>query len=101
MSKQLNPNRGYAILKPLEEHEQTYGRIIIPDVGETKSSQATIVRFSPTYNYNLGVEVECLFSVGDVVLYPAMGSQKQTLDGEDFIICAITDLLASITETDE
>lgn len=101
MTKQLKPNRGMAILKPIDESEQRYGQIIIPDIGETKASQAIIVDFSPTYNYNLGKEVPSLFKNGDVVLYPALGAQKIKIDRQDYIICAVSELMASIIEVDE
>lgn len=101
MAKQLKPNRGMAILKPVEETEKTFGAIIIPDIGETKASQAVIVRMEPTYNYNLGKEVPSLFKVGDTVLYPALGSQKLTLDRQEYIICAVSELLSAIEEIDE
>ena len=96
MSKQLKPNRGQAILKPIEETEQTYGNIIIPDMGNTKAAQAVIVSMCPIYNFNMGVEVPSIFNVGDTVLFPSMGSQKVTLDREDYFICGIQDILASI-----
>ena len=30
----LNPKNGYVILKPVEEGEQTIGKIVMPDLGK-------------------------------------------------------------------
>lgn len=98
MSKKLKPNWGQAILKPIEEGEKTYGAIIVPDLENSKLLQGIILDITPIYNFNLGQEVPCLFERGDIVLIPPMGSQKVKLDGEEYIICGITDLPASIIE---
>lgn len=95
-TKRLFPNYGQVILKPLEEGERTYNQIIIPDLENSKLLQGIIVDIAPIYNFNLGQEVPCKFKVGDTVLIPPMGSQKVKMDGEDFIICGIVDLPASI-----
>lgn len=96
--KSLVPNWGQAILKPVEEGEKSYGNIVVPDTGQTKLSQAHIVDIAPIYNFNLGVEVPSKFQIGDLVLIPPMGAQKHTLDREEYYICGVTDLLASIKE---
>ena len=100
MSK-LIPNFGQAILRPLEESEQKHGAIIIPNIGDSKPMQARIESISPTYNFQLGIEVPSKFVEGDLVLYPALGAQKVTVDREDFIICSVQDLLAKIEEEND
>jgi len=101
MSKKLVPNHGQAILKPIEEGEQSYGNIIIPDLGNSKSMQAIVVDIAPIYNFNMGTFAPMKFKIGDVVLFPSMGSQKVTLDREDFYVCSITDIPASIETIEE
>ena len=96
----LNPNKGMCILEPLEESEQKYGNIVIPNAGETKAMQARVVAMKDIYNFNLGVFVTSEFKVGDIVLYPALGATKQIVDRKEYIICGIQDILASI-EIDE
>lgn len=97
-TKRLVPNYGQVILKPLEEGERTYGAIVIPDLENSKLLQGIIVDVAPIYNFNLGQEVPCKFKIGDIALIPPMGSQKVKLDGEEYIICGITDLPAAIIE---
>jgi len=96
MSKQLVPNYGQAILKPIEEGEQFQGNIIIPDIENTRASQAEIIKLAPIYNYNTGTIVPCMFNEGDIVVFPSMGAQKVTLDRVDYFVASISDLLAAI-----
>ena len=70
----------------------------LPNIGETKSMQGRIESMENVYNFNLGVQVQSKFKVGDLVLYPAMGSNKVIVDREEYIICGIMDLLAVIEE---
>lgn len=101
MSKKINPNYGQAVLKPIDESESTFGNIVLPDLGNTKAGKAIIIDIAPIYNFNLGTFVESKFKIGDTVLFPLMGCQKITLDREDFLICSVSDLPASIVEQEE
>jgi chaperonin GroES len=96
MNKKINPNYGQVVLKPLEEGEQNFGGIVIPDMGQETSRMGTIIEISPIYNFNLGTFVESKFKVGDLVMFAPLGGCKVKVDGEDYIIISLTDLLASI-----
>ena len=96
MSKQITPINGYVVLKPVEETEQTFGNIVIPDLGKERPEMRKVVDVSPTYNYHTDKNVESLLHPGDLVLIPKMGSQRIVIDGEDYYICKETDVLAII-----
>jgi chaperonin GroES len=57
MSK-LQPLNGYIVLKPVEEDEQTYGNIVIPDLGKERPELGEVVAVSGTYNYNSDTVVD-------------------------------------------
>ncbi len=57
MSK-LQPLNGYLILRPVEEEEQMYGNIVIPDLGKEKPEMGEVVATSSTYNFNSDKFVE-------------------------------------------
>ena len=80
MSRKLKPNYGHAIIKPIEEGEKVYGNIVVPDLENSKLLQGIIIDISPIYNFNLGTEVPCKFKIGDTVLIPPLGSQKQKIE---------------------
>jgi chaperonin GroES len=96
MSKQITPINGYVVLKPVEETEQTFGNIVIPDLGKERPEMGKVVATSATYNFHTDKEVDSLLNEGDLVLIPKLGSQRIVLDGEDYYICRETEILAII-----
>jgi len=96
MSKQITPINGYVVLKPVEETEQTFGNIVIPDLGKERPEMGKVVATSNTYNYHTDKDVYSILEPGYLVLIPKMGSQRIVIDGEDYYICKETDVLAII-----
>ena len=97
MSK-LNPHNGFLILKPVEEQEQTYGNIVIPDLGKERPEMGEVVATSETYNWHTDTYVKSTVEVGQKVLIPKMGSMKITIEGEDYFIAKDTEILAVLKD---
>jgi chaperonin GroES len=97
MSK-LNPKNGFAILKPIEEQEQTYGNIVIPDLGKERPEMGEVIAVSQTYNWHRGEYVDSQFAIGQKVLIPKMGTMKITVEGEDYFITKDTEILSVIED---
>jgi chaperonin GroES len=95
MSK-LTPLNGYLILKPIEETEQTYGNIVIPDLGKEKPEMGEVVATSGTYNYNSDKLVPSNLEVGDKVLIPKLGSLRITVEGDEYYIVKEQDVYSKI-----
>lgn len=95
MSK-LEPLNGYIVLKPVEETEQTYGNIIIPDLGKERPELGEVVATSATYNFNSDRKVQSALNVGDRVLIPKMGSVRITVESEEYFICKEQDIYSKI-----
>jgi chaperonin GroES len=95
MSK-IVPLNGCVILKPVETQEETYGNIVLPDLGKERPEMGEVVAVSDTYNYHKGEYIQSNLSEGDNVLIPKMGTQKIVLDGEDYFIVKETDILAIV-----
>ena len=93
MSK-LTPLNGHIILKPIEEQEQTYGNIVIPDMGKERPEIGEVVEVSSTYNWNKGDWKQTELKVGQKVLVPKLGASKITVDGEDYYITKESEILA-------
>jgi chaperonin GroES len=93
MSK-LIPQNGNVILKPVEEQEQTYGNIVIPDMGKDRPEIGEVVAASDTYNWNTATYHVSKLTPGQKVLIPKMGTVKITVDGEDYFITKETEILA-------
>jgi chaperonin GroES len=93
MSK-LIPQNGNVIIKPIEEQEQTYGNIVIPDMGKERPEIGEIIAVSDTYNWHTGEHYTSKLTPGQKVLVPKMGAVKLTVDGEDYFITKETEILA-------
>ena len=60
MSKQLVPLNDRVLIRPVDEGEQMYGNIIIPDMGKEKPEMGNVVtedkghkhRFGPSNRFN-------------------------------------------------
>lgn len=92
----LEPMNGNIILKPIETQEETFGNIIIPDLGKERPEMAEVVATSNTYNWHKGESLPSTLSAGDRVLIPKLGGMKITIDGEDFFVCKETDILSKV-----
>jgi chaperonin GroES len=90
----LKPTNGHVLLKPIEEGEQTYGNIVIPDMGKERPEIGEVIDTSDTYNWHTGNFVKSTLKAGQQVLIPKMGSIKITVDGEDYFITKETEILA-------
>ena len=93
MSK-LTPLNGHVILKPIEEQEQTYGNIVIPDMGKERPEIGEVVAASSTFNWNKGDWKNTELKAGQKVLVPKLGASKITVDGEDYYITKESEILA-------
>ena len=93
---QLQPMNGYVALKPMEEVEQTYGNIVIPDLGKERPELGEVVATSATYNYNSDTWVQSQLQPGDRVLIPKLGSVRITLEGEEYFICKEQDIYSKL-----
>lgn len=98
MSSKLQPLNGYLILRPIEEDEQTYGNIVIPDLGKERPEMGEVVATSGTYNYNSDTVVSSSLVVGDRVLIPKLGSLRITVEGDEYFICKEQDVYAKFND---
>lgn len=96
MSKKITPLNGYIVLKPIESEEETFGNIIIPDLGKERPEMGEVVAVSDMYNYNTDKKVISILEPGEIVLIPKLGSQRIVLDGQDYFICRESDIFAVI-----
>lgn len=92
----ITPLNGFVVLKPIETQEETFGNIIIPDLGKERPEMGEVVGTSEVYNFHTDKAVESKLKPGQTVLIPKLGSQRIVLDGQDYFICKETDIFAII-----
>jgi|TARA_R100000951_G_scaffold13343_1_gene10572 chaperonin GroES len=98
MSKSLIPQNDRVLIKPLDEGEQMYGNIVIPDMGKEKPEIGEVLAVGPGRMSEFGKYVTVQAKVGDVVLVPKIGTLRFDYDGEEYYIIQDKEILATINE---
>jgi chaperonin GroES len=93
----ITPLNGYIVIKPIESSEETFGNIIIPDLGKERPEMGEVVEVSSTYNFNTDKSVESALKPGQTVLIPKLGTARIVFNGQDYFLCKETEILASIS----
>jgi len=89
----IKPMNGNALLKPIEEEEQMYGNIVIPDLGKETGKVYEVVGSSPTYNFNTDTNVESNLVIGQKVITPAFGGTKVNFENTEYVLIKDTEIL--------
>jgi chaperonin GroES len=84
------------IVKPLSQEEQSYGNIIVPDMGKEKNEKATVVAVGPGKHTITGDFIKTQIQIGDVVILPTMGATRFEHDSEEFYVIPENNILAKI-----
>ena len=98
MSKKLIPQNDRVLIKPLDEGEQMYGNIVIPDMGKEIPEMGEVLAIGPGRMSEFGKYVTVQAKVGDVVLIPKIGTLRFDYDGEEYYIIQDREILATINE---
>jgi len=99
--KKLNPANDRVVVKPIEEDEQLYGNIIVPDMGKERPEMGTVIATGPGRMSEFGKHIPVKAKVGQVVLVPKIGSIRVELEGEEYFIVQDKEILAVVVENKE
>ena len=102
MKKLLEPCNDRIVVKPIDEGEQMYGSIVVPDMGKEKPEMGEVIAVGPGRLSEFGKMVpvrSC--AVGDTVLIPKIGSLRIDFEDEEFLIVQDREVLAVIKEKKE
>lgn len=87
------------IMKEIEEDESQYGNIVIPDMGKEKHIVAEILDVGPgKISFFDGKLIPTRMSIGDKVILPQVGIVKISHEGEEYIACDESKVLAIIKD---
>ena len=86
MSKKLIPQNDRVLIKPVDEGEQMYGNIVIPDLGKEKPEMGEVLAIGPGRMSEFGKYVTVQAKVGDIVLVPRIGTLRIDFEGEEYYI---------------
>ena len=100
--KALKPTNDRLLVKPIDEGEQTYGNIVIPDMGREKPEMGEVVAVGPgrLSEYGKLIPIRSC-KVGDTVLLPKIGTLRVDFEGDEYFIAQDREVLAVVTESDK
>ena len=101
MSKLLKPSNDRVLIKPIDEGEQTYGSIVIPDMGKEKPEMGEVIAVGQGRMSEFGQFIPVKHKVGDIVLVPKIGTLRIDFEGEEFYIAQDREILAVIKTTED
>lgn len=90
----IKPLHNHIVIKQQDETETMYGNIIVPDMGKEKPLMGEVVAVGPGIYTITGTWLETKVQVGEVVVFPAFGGTKMTVEGEEYVVMKEQDLLA-------
>ena len=97
MQQKLYPTNDRILVKPIDEGEQTYGNIVIPDMGKEKPEMGEVLAVGPgrLSEYGQMVPVRSC-KVGDIVLVPKIGTLRIDFEGDEYYIAQDREVLAVV-----
>ena len=97
----IEPLGDRVVLLPLEEEEQTFGNIVVPDMGKEKPEMGTVLAVGPGRVTNDGAIVQNQLKEGQIVMVPKFGAQVVVVQNETYIIASENDILGIINNKSE
>ena len=98
MSKTLIPENDRVLIKPIDEGEEMYGNIVIPDMGKEKPEMGEVVAIGPGRQTEFGFFIHVNAVVGSTVLVPKVGTLKIDFEGQEYYIVQDREILATVNQ---
>lgn len=92
----VRPLHDRIIVRRLEEGEQQFGRIIVPDSAKEKPQRGTVVAVGAGKLLDNGKRGELSVHIGDQVIYGKYGGTDIEIAGEEVKILRESDILAKV-----
>lgn len=99
--KVLEPQNDRVLIKPIEEDEQMYGNIVIPDMGKERPEMGEVIAVGPGRQSEFGQYIRVNAKVGDIVLVPKIGTIRIEFEGDEYYITQDREILATVKEKTE
>ena len=84
------------VILPIEEGEQKYGNIIVPDAGNEKPEMGKVLAVGPGRISADGILIPNRIETGVTVMVPKFGAQKVEIENEIYIMAGESDVLGII-----
>jgi chaperonin GroES len=94
----VKPLDDRVLIQQCKAEETTAGGIVLPDAAQEKPQMGTVVAAGPGKLLDSGARSELSVKVGDVVYYGKYAGTEVKIDGDEFIICRESDILAVVAK---
>jgi len=84
------------IVVPLQEDEQLYGNILIPDLGRERPEIGKVITVGPGRTTEYGAFLKPAVEVGSTVLIPKIGFIRVEFDGTEYFIGPYREILCIV-----
>ena len=92
----LQPLEDRVVVRSNEAESTTASGLVIPDTAQEKPQQGEVLAVGPGRRSDTGDLIPLDIAVGDTVVYSKYGGTEITIEGEDVLILAGRDILATI-----
>ena len=92
----IEPLGDRIVLLPVDEGEQQYGSIIVPDMGKEKPEMGKVLAVGGGRVTNQGAIIQNQLKEGQIVMVPKFGAQTVVVEGETYIIASENEVLGII-----
>ena len=92
----IKPLGDKIVILPQEEGEQTYGNIVVPDMGQEKPEIGKVLAVGPGRISTDGTLIPNRIEVGVTVMVPKFGAQVVVVENETYIVAGESDVLGII-----
>ena len=92
----IQPLEDRIVVRPAEAEETTASGLVIPESAKEKPQQGEVLAVGPGRRSETGDLIPLDIAVGDTVVYSKYGGTEITVEGEDVLILAGRDILATI-----
>ena len=92
----IQPLEDRIVVRPAAAEETTASGLVIPDSAKEKPQQGEVLAVGPGRRSETGDLIPLDIAVGDTVVYSKYGGTEITVEGEDVLILAGRDILATI-----
>jgi chaperonin GroES len=97
-AKSIKPLLDNVLIKPLEAESKTASGILLPDTAKEKPQMGEVMAAGPGGVNDEGKLVPMSVKVGQKVMYKKWGGNELKVNGEEWLLVEVKDILAIIDQ---
>jgi chaperonin GroES len=94
----IKPLHDRIIVEAAAKEEKTASGILLPDTAQEKPQRGAVIAVGPGKRLDSGALAPVGIAIGDTVLYGKYSGTEVKVEGKDFVILRVDDILAVIVE---